>query len=109
MRASATASAVERLHSSRCPNLSGTPSHAEIPVNLNHLNLTVTSPAETSRFLQKYFEMRPMGEQPQDNASMAFLTDDNGMVLALLRGKKGVEISYPAAFHVGFIQPTEAK
>ena len=78
-------------------------------MNLNHLNLTVTSPAETSRFLQKYFEMRPLGEQPEDNASMAFLTDDNGMVLALIRGKKGVEISYPFAFHVGFIQPTEAK
>ncbi len=76
---------------------------------LNHLNLTVTSPAETSRFMQKYFDMKCLGEPPQDNASMAFLTDENGMVLAFLRGKQGVEISYPASFHVGFIQPNEAR
>ncbi|HEU4752746.1 MAG TPA: VOC family protein [Armatimonadota bacterium] len=78
-------------------------------MNLNHLNLTVTSPAETSRFLQKYFGMRPLGEPPADNASMAFVTDDNGMVLSLLRGKRGVEIVYPPAFHVGFIQPSEER
>lgn len=78
-------------------------------MNLNHLNLTVPSPAETSRFFQKYFGMTPMGPQPEDNASMAFLTDENGMVLAFLRGKKGVEISYPPSFHIGFIQPSEER
>jgi lactoylglutathione lyase len=76
-------------------------------MNLNHLNLTVTSPAETARFLVKYFGMRYLGEAPADNASMAFLTDENGIILSMIRGKRGVEIVYPASFHVGFAQPNE--
>jgi lactoylglutathione lyase len=78
-------------------------------MKLNHLNLTVTKPSETTLFLEKYFGMRSMMGEVADNASMAFLSDDNGMLLGLIRAKQGTEIVYPASFHVGFMQESEAQ
>jgi len=42
---------------------------------------------------------------------MAFLSDDNGMVLSLTNMKLGGEsdVKYPATFHIGFIQETETR
>jgi catechol-2,3-dioxygenase len=76
-------------------------------MNLNHLNLTVTDVTETYSFLQKYFGMKAMG----GNNNIAFLTDDNGMVLTLTSMKVGreSEVRYPATFHVGFCQESEAR
>jgi len=72
-------------------------------MKLNHLNLTVTDVAETSRFLQTYFGLRKMG----GNNAMVFLRDENGMVLALMKARSGEEVVYPRSFHIGFIQPSE--
>src|SRR5262252_6865404 len=47
---------------------------------LNHINLTVTNAVETQEFLVKYFGMKPMGKP---NSKMAFLTDENGMILSM--------------------------
>jgi lactoylglutathione lyase len=71
-------------------------------MNLNHVNLTVTDVLETQRFLEKYFGMRNGG----GNRNIAFLTDDNGMVLTLTSVKVGGEdeVRYPATFHIGFGQ-----
>lgn len=49
-------------------------------MKLNHLNLTVINPVETQAFLAKYFHLKPAGK---GNINMAFLSDDNGMVLSL--------------------------
>jgi lactoylglutathione lyase len=76
-------------------------------MNLNHLNLTVTDAAETASFLEKYFGMRPMEGAAPHSATMAFLTDDHGMILSMFRGKRGVPIEYPGFFHIGFGQPNE--
>jgi lactoylglutathione lyase len=75
-------------------------------MKLNHLNLTVTNPVETQEFLAKYFGLKPRGKA---NQNMAFLSDDNGMVLSLMNVKIGKEsnVRYPATFHVGFIQESE--
>ena len=70
-------------------------------MKINHLNLTVTSPAETQEFLVKYFGLKPMGKASKN---MAFLSDDNGMVLSLMNRGKESEVKYPATFHIGFIQ-----
>ena len=70
-------------------------------MKLNHLNLTVTNPLETQDFLATYFGLKPMGK---GTAKMAFLSDDNGMVLSMF---KGVDVNYPDTFHIGFIQETE--
>jgi lactoylglutathione lyase len=77
-------------------------------MKLNHLNLTVTSPLETQRFLATYFDLKPMAK---GNDHMAFLSDDNGMVLTLINVKIGgeSEVKYPANFHIGFIQESEAR
>ena len=76
-------------------------------MKLNHLNLTVTSVPETHAFLQKYFGLKNTG----GGTNMAFLSDDNGMVLSLTSMKVGgeTEVKYPVTFHVGFIQPTEER
>lgn len=70
-------------------------------MKLNHLNLTVTDVAASSGFLQKYFGLKPM---PWGDGKISFLTDDNGMVIAVFPGQ---DASYPASFHIGFIQDTE--
>ncbi|HRI14218.1 MAG TPA: VOC family protein [Verrucomicrobiota bacterium] len=77
-------------------------------MKLNHLNLTVSNPEETQAFLAKYFDLKPMG---RTNQNMAFLSDDNGMVLSLTNMKLGgeSEVKYPATFHIGFIQETEER
>ena len=75
-------------------------------MKLNHLNLTVTNVLETYRFLEKYFGLKGYGAREPDEA-MAFMYDDNGMILALFRAAKGTEARYPAGFHIGFIQESE--
>ena len=76
-------------------------------MKLNHLNLTVKDVRETHAFLQKYFQLQDMG----GNDNIAFLSDDNGMVLSLTSMKVGreSEVRYPATFHIGFIQESEAR
>jgi len=74
-------------------------------MKLNHLNLSVTNVPETRSFMEKYFGMIDGG----GNNNIAFLRDDNGMVLTLTSAKVGgeTEVKYPATFHVGFIQENE--
>lgn len=76
-------------------------------MKLNHLNLTVTDVTATRTFLHTYFGLRDMG----GNSNMAFLSDDNDMVLSLTSMKVGkeAEVKYPVTFHIGFIQPSEER
>lgn len=71
-------------------------------MTLNHLNLTVTNPEETSAFLAKYFGLEARG----GNRGMQLLHDDRGMVLTLFKGRT---VDYPSTFHIGFIQESAAK
>jgi catechol-2,3-dioxygenase len=74
-------------------------------MKINHLNLSVTNVTEAHKFLEKYFGLRDGG----GNNNIAFLNDDNGMVLSLMSMKVGgeTEVKYPATFHIGFIQENE--
>ena len=72
-------------------------------MNLNHANLTVTDVRAAAGFLETYFGMRQMG----GNAGMAFLADDNGFVLTLMKAKRGVSVTYPGLFHIGFFIESE--
>ena len=76
-------------------------------MKLNHLNLTVTDVPEAHQFLQTYFGLRDMG----GNKNIAFLSDDNEIVLSLTSMKVGQEsqVKYPATFHIGFIQESEER
>lgn len=69
-------------------------------MKLNHINLTVTDVAAAVSFLEKYFDLTYQG----GNQGMAFLFDDEGLVLSLMKGR---EVNYPGTFHIGFGQPTE--
>ena len=75
---------------------------------LNHINLTVTSPLETQAFLIKYFGLKQMAK---GNEHIAFLTDENGMILTLTNVKLGHEtdVKYPATFHIGFGQDSKER
>ena len=73
-------------------------------MKLNHTNLTVTDVRAAAAFLETYFGMRQMG----GNAGMAFLTDDDGFVLTLMKAGKGVTVDYPGTFHIGFFVESEA-
>jgi catechol 2,3-dioxygenase-like lactoylglutathione lyase family enzyme len=73
-------------------------------MKLNHVNLTVTDVRAAGAFLEKYFGLRPMG----GNDGMAFLFDDEDLVLTLMRGSE-TAINYPSTFHVGFFIDSEAR
>lgn len=75
-------------------------------MKLNHLNLTVSNVPDAHRFLEKYFGLRGYnGMEPREG--MSFMSDDDGMLLALFRGSTGNDPKYPAGFHIGFIQDSE--
>ena len=89
-------------------------------MTLNHLNLTVADPSETSAFLAKHFGLRPRG----GNLGIQMLNDDNGMVLTLIKARRddfhgadaegaarpaGSQVKYPSSFHIGFIQPSQER
>ena len=73
-------------------------------MRLNHLNLTVTDLRAASAFLETYFGLRSTG----GNSGMAFLTDDQGFVLTLMKAGKTSSVTYPGNFHIGFFVPSEA-
>jgi len=77
-------------------------------MKLNHLNLTVDNAQESAAFLIKY-----LGLEPREGIKMsdrfAILSDDNGMVLTLIKDYEPGEVKYPSSFHIGFIQESEAQ
>ena len=75
-------------------------------MKLNHLNLTVSNVPETFQFFEKYFGLKGFGSLAPNDA-MGFMSDDNGLILALFKVAKGVELKYPAGFHIGFVQESE--
>ena len=78
-----------------------------LAVILNHLNLAVSDVQLARGFLVKYFGLDPGGKPGNDN--IAFLRDENGMVLTLTNFDHGAEVKYPGAFHIGFIQESREK
>jgi lactoylglutathione lyase len=82
---------------------------------LNHLNLTVTDPEETSAFLARHFGLRDGG----GNKGMRLLNDDQGMVLTLFKagvndrvggeGANAAQVRYPSTFHIGFLQESKER
>lgn len=74
-------------------------------MKLNHINLTVTDVQAAAEFLEKYFGLRYQG----GNKGMAFLFDDDNLVLTLMKAGRSTEVKYPETFHIGFGQPTEAQ
>jgi len=78
-----------------------------VTMKLNHLNLTVTDVPESHKFLENYFGLRDAG----GNNNIAFLSDDNGLLLSLTSMKVGheTEVKYPDNFHIGFMQESRER
>ena len=74
---------------------------------LNHINLTVTDVPAAKAFLQTYFGLQG-AEEGSVNKNFDVVFDDNGMVVTLMKGKRGAEVVYPGTFHIGFGQASEA-
>lgn len=77
-------------------------------MKVNHLNLTVKDVVATRAFLNKYFGLQVM-PGTEESKGIGFLTDDNGMVLSLIKAGHGITAEYPSTFHVGFIQESKAR
>ncbi len=73
-------------------------------MKLNHLTLPVSDVLATRDFLEKYFNLSRLGGP--GTKRMAFLTDENGMVLNIFKAGSDGLPEYPQYFHIGFIQPS---
>ena len=71
-------------------------------MRLNHLNLTVPDVAQTRAFFETYFGFRCVAEAGRD--ALAVLVDESGFVFTLNNFEKATEVTYPGAFHIGFMQ-----
>lgn len=58
----------------------------------------------TRDLLEKYFDLTRLGGA--GTKRMAFLGDENGMVLNIFRADGDGDPAYPNNFHIGFIQPS---
>jgi len=74
---------------------------------LKHLNLAVPNVAETSAFFETYFGFRCL-EVKGDNI-IAILKDNDDFILTISNFQKAQTVSYPADFHIGFVQETPEK
>jgi catechol 2,3-dioxygenase-like lactoylglutathione lyase family enzyme len=73
-------------------------------MKLNHVNLTVTDVRAAAAFMEKFFGLQQMG----GNAGMAFLSDEDGFVLTLMKARRAATEAYPSTFHIGFFIESEA-
>ncbi|THF66680.1 VOC family protein [Deinococcus sp. Arct2-2] len=77
-------------------------------MKLNHLNLTVSDVPAAHHFLTTYFGFEPAFGSTQD-APVAVLTDDNGLLLTLMNPQQQGDVTYPGLFHIGFVQGSRAE
>lgn len=75
-------------------------------MKLNHLNLTVTDVSAAEAFLATYFGMQRHGKETSDK-KFAWLFDDDGLVLTLMKADSSTDVTYPGYFHIGFMQENE--
>lgn len=74
-------------------------------MKLNHMNLAVADVPATRRFLERSFDLRPVGE---GHKNFVILLDDDGFALTLMGVGRLKTGGYPKTFHIGFIQPSDA-
>jgi catechol 2,3-dioxygenase-like lactoylglutathione lyase family enzyme len=78
-------------------------------MKLNHVNLSVRDVPSARSFFEQYMKFVPADSKPND--TLAVLNGTDGFVLVLMNeslNRQG-NISYPDAFHVGFLLGEEAK
>jgi len=76
-------------------------------MRLNHLNLTVPDVPRTRKFFETYFGLRCVFERGRDTLNV--LIDESGFVLTLNNFDKATAVTYPDAFHIGFMQESRER
>jgi catechol-2,3-dioxygenase len=76
---------------------------------LNHLNLSLPDVAEAKQFFETYFDFTCVGEK--GNNALVVLNGKDNFTLTLMSDSfnKSGALTYPNAFHFGFILSTEAE
>jgi catechol 2,3-dioxygenase-like lactoylglutathione lyase family enzyme len=69
---------------------------------LNHINLAVPDVPELTRFFVEAFDFRVV--ERRGTGKFAVLAGRDGFALILMHDKNVTETTYPALFHVGFLQ-----
>ncbi|MEH7347422.1 VOC family protein [Gottfriedia acidiceleris] len=78
-------------------------------MRLNHLNLCVDDLSEARHFFETFFDFQFL---EQKGKALVVMSDENGFILVLsdpkaFKGNK--DISYPEAFHIGFLVDTSSE
>ncbi len=76
-------------------------------MTLNHINLTVPDVAKSRDFFVNYFGFKSVADRGRD--VLAILVDDARLVLTLNNFGKTAEVTYPDAFHIGFMLDSREK
>ena len=72
-----------------------------------HLHLASRDHAASRRFYETYFGFRCVAARGRD--ALAVLVDESGFILTLNNFDKVTEVSYPGAFHIGFMQDSRER
>lgn len=72
-------------------------------MQINHLNFPVADVAQTKSFFEKYFDFTCT--EIKGNHLMAILHNEEGFVLTLMSPEfnRNGDLTYPNAFHLGFL------
>jgi catechol-2,3-dioxygenase len=70
---------------------------------INQVNLSTSDLNGLAHFFAQVFDFRTTAEHPTGN--FVVMTSESGFVLTLMMDNSLEEKPYPAAFHVGFLQP----
>lgn len=73
-------------------------------MKLNHINLVVSNVAEAIKLFETYFDLKCTDIKGDNIVAILKGTDD--FTLVIMTDKNG-QITYPSAFHIGFMQDNE--
>jgi lactoylglutathione lyase len=73
-------------------------------MRMNHINLAVSNVPQSRAVFETYFGLRClMAPSPE---TLVVLVDESDCVITLSNFNKATDVSYPNAFHIGFMQPS---
>ena len=76
-------------------------------MRMNHINLPVSNLSASRAFLETYFGLRYVGGS--DSETIVVLMDESDSIVTLSNFNHADAVTYPGAFHIGFLQPSNAE
>ncbi|MGY3213344.1 VOC family protein [Mucilaginibacter sp. HD30] len=73
-------------------------------MRLNHINLVVSTVENTVKLFETHFSFKC--ETIKGDNAIAILKGEDGFILVIMKDKAG-EVTYPHAFHIGFMLNSE--